>query len=100
MAGRKKSAAINDLLATGLVSDGELLRYKVRRIRKRGYSCLSSCQPQLAYVQNKQGQLLLIGRARYGGIEVKGNAGLLNFTAFEAAAGDGPGAPTRPSWLV
>jgi len=38
-------------------------------------------------VQNKQGQVLLIGRARYGGIEVDGQPGLLNFTAFEAAAG-------------
>ncbi|GAB4814380.1 hypothetical protein N2152v2_001426 [Parachlorella kessleri] len=64
MAGRKKSAAINDLIAAGAVSDGELLRYK-----------------------NKQGQVLLIGRARYGGIEVQGQPGLLNFTAFEAAAG-------------
>lgn len=31
--------------------------------------------------------MLLIGRARPGGIEVRGTPGLLNFTAFEAAAG-------------
>jgi len=31
MAGRKKSAAINDLIAARAVSDGELLRYKVGR---------------------------------------------------------------------
>ena len=31
--------------------------------------------------------MLLIGRARVGGIEVRGQAGLLTYTQFEAAAG-------------
>ena len=37
--------------------------------------------------QSKQGQLLAIGRAREGGIEVAGQAKLLNYTAFEGISG-------------
>ena len=39
--------------------------------------------------QSKKGQVLALGRAREGGIEVEGKAKLLGFTAFEAVAGSG-----------
>lgn len=39
--------------------------------------------------QSKKGQLLAVGRAREGGIEVEGKSKLLGFTAFEDVAGSG-----------
>ncbi|PRW44524.1 oxidoreductase [Chlorella sorokiniana] len=57
---------MQELIEAGLVEDGELLRYK-----------------------SKKGQVLALGRAREGGIEVEGKAKLLGFTAFEAVAGSG-----------
>ncbi len=38
-------------------------------------------------LQSKQGQLLEVGRAREGGIEVQGVNKLLGYTAFEDVAG-------------
>ncbi len=38
-------------------------------------------------VQSKQGQVMAIGRAREGGIEVEGKSKLLGYTAFEDVAG-------------
>uniref|UniRef100_A0A1D1ZM43 PHD-type domain-containing protein n=1 Tax=Auxenochlorella protothecoides TaxID=3075 RepID=A0A1D1ZM43_AUXPR len=61
---RKKIALIDGLLDAGLVSDGELLRYR-----------------------SNQGELMLVGLARHGGIEVAGCSDLLTYTAFEAQAG-------------
>jgi hypothetical protein len=43
--------------------------------------------PTLLPPQSKQGQLMAIGRAREGGIEVAGSAKLLGYTAFEDTAG-------------
>lgn len=40
-----------------------------------------------AHVQSKHGQLMAIGRAREGGIEVEGKSKLLGYTAFEDVAG-------------
>ncbi len=37
--------------------------------------------------QSKQGQVMAIGRAREGGIEVEGKSKLLGYTAFEDVAG-------------
>lgn len=61
---RGRKSALEELIRTGLVADGELLRYK-----------------------SKQGQLLAVGRAREGGIEVEGANKLLGYTAFEDVAG-------------
>lgn len=103
---RKKVALIDGLLDVGLVSDGELLRYRVLIT-----GCLSLTRPRIAHacsthmaaypvckrwilsdqpsshLQNNQGELMLVGLARHGGIEVAGCADLLTYTAFEAQAG-------------
>ncbi|KAL4423051.1 hypothetical protein ABPG77_002085 [Micractinium sp. CCAP 211/92] len=60
----RRKSALEDLIRQGLVADGELLRYK-----------------------SKQGQVMAIGRAREGGIEVEGKSKLLGYTAFEDVAG-------------
>ncbi|KAL4428317.1 hypothetical protein ABPG75_002406 [Micractinium tetrahymenae] len=60
----RRKSALEELIRQGLVADGELLRYK-----------------------SKQGQVMAIGRAREGGIEVEGRNKLLGYTAFEDVAG-------------
>lgn len=55
---------LGDLIKEGLVDDGEVLRYK-----------------------NKNGRLMLVGRARSAGIEVKGSSAPLKYSAFEERAG-------------
>ncbi|PSC69844.1 oxidoreductase [Micractinium conductrix] len=60
----RRKSALEDLITSGLVADGELLRYK-----------------------SKQGQLMGIGRAREGGVEVDGTSKLLGYGQFEEHAG-------------
>ncbi|KAI3428570.1 hypothetical protein D9Q98_007392 [Chlorella vulgaris] len=60
----RRKSALEELIRIGFVADGELLRYK-----------------------SKQGQLLAVGRAREGGIEVEGVSKLLGYTAFEEVSG-------------
>lgn len=43
--------------------------------------------PSCADLQSNQGELMLVGLARHGGIEVAGCSDLLTYTAFEAQAG-------------
>ncbi|KAK9793447.1 hypothetical protein WJX73_007141 [Symbiochloris irregularis] len=62
--GRPRTLPLPQMLEHGLLKDGDLLRF----------------------LKNKQ-QLLAVGRARPGGIEVEGVPKLLGFSAFEAHAG-------------
>jgi hypothetical protein len=56
--------------------------------------------PPLAVPQSKHGQLLAVGRAREGGIEVAGTSKLLGYTAFEDVSGGGLSVDNKPSIVV